>query len=283
MRIIRLISSVIFRTIQRWIRSDGLGLAAAISFYSIFAMVPLFVLALTISNFVFDKLNPDGMINRAFTDLFSGSNIEPFLITLRESAEGKSGAGLSLASIAMLLWAASGFFSRLQRSVQKIFGQEEPSIGALALLGVRLLFGKAKMMVFTLFFGLIMAFGAALTSLLLSFHNKFSISLSLVLELLIVFVVSLTCVFVLIASTKQKLHFKALFFSGALFFSSILVGRVGVTLYLAQSSISTAYGLASSVVVALIWIYFGSIIFGLSAALCAELSLSENDRKDSSP
>lgn len=264
---------LITQTVRRWLRNDGLGLAAAISFYSIFAMVPLAVLVMTLATEIFSKINPDGAMMRSLHKYFPNSTIDQLFEMLNANAVGYlTAGGLSFASLLMLVWAASGVFSRLQFSVRRIF--EEPSETIWGMLGLSIL-RKARVLLLTLGAGLILAFGSVVSSVCIPIHGRIHIQSSVLIEFVLAIFIAIGGALIITASLKDKPPFRAVISSMILFFLALLIGRLGVTQYLANSKITMAYGIASSVVVVLIWVYFASICYGIAVAFCAEIA----DRK----
>lgn len=276
-RQITLMIKLLPKSIHRWLRNDGLGLAAAVSFYSIFAMVPLAVLVVTIATEILGKMNPEGAVRRSLTKAFPSSNLDQFFDALNANAIGYAAAGgLSLTSLLMLLWAASGVFSRLQFSVRRIF--EEPSETILGLLGLSVL-RKARVLVLTFVAGLILAVGSVATSLCIPIHNNLHLHSSVLLELFLAIFIAIGGGVLIASSLRKKPPLRPVIISSFLFFVTLLAGRILVSQYIAHSSLSAAYGIASSVVIVLIWIYFASICFGISVAFCAEIADRKSDSK----
>lgn len=268
--------SLITRTFHRWLRNDGMGLAAAVSFYSIFAMVPLFVLVITISTYFLGNMDPEGTLGQGLSRLFPDTNFEYLIESFYYTSFGEAGNGLTFTSLVVLVWAASSFFSRLQHSVRRIFEESTDTIWGL--LGINVV-GKLKVLLLTFSAGMILAFGFGASSAILSCHESLSVYWTIALEFLSALIVAAGGAIMIRISTRDRIPFKPLAISGALFFVTLMVGRVLVARYLAQSPIASAYGLASSVVIALIWIYVAAILFGFSAALCAELMSSKGGKK----
>ncbi len=259
---------LLIRTVQRWIRNDGMGLAAAVSFYSIFAMAPLGFLAVAISSRFLGKSDHEAF-SRQLSELFPDTDTEPLADAIRSSADASIHGGLSITSAVLLVWAASVFCTRLQVCVRKIF-EHEADDWKTALR--RTVLGRFYSLALTFGAGLILAFGSVASSLALPFHRIAELGHSLRLEIPFNLLLTGGGILLICLSLPRRPPLKALLISGLLFLVIMSLGRLLVTQYLLHSPISTAYGIASSIVVILIWIFYATNFYGICVALCAELA-----------
>jgi membrane protein len=269
----RKIKDVLVATFKGWSEDKAPKLAAALAYYSCFALPPLLVIAIWIAGAVFGKdaamhevvAQMEGLVGRT-----SAETIQAVLVTVGELRAGVVG---TIVGILALVFGASGVFGELQDSLNVIWKvKKKPGRGILGTLKDR-------------FFSLTMVFGLGfllLISLVLSAGLSAlstwvaGADAGIVLQVLS-FVVSLTIVgsvftllfrFVPDARTPWKYSLTG-GMATAILFSA---GKFALGAYLGHSKIATSYGAAGAFLLVLLWVYYSSQILFLGAELTTTLA-----------
>lgn len=253
--------------IQEWQDDKASRLAAALAYYTVFSLAPLLVLVIAIAGAIFGTESARNELTSQIQGLVGPAGAD-FVTSALENASqpgANQGAIASTISIALLIFGASGVFVQLQDSLNTIWNVEpKPKQGIGYFIQKRLLsFSMILVIGFLLLVSLVVstalsAFGGFLNQWLasLSWLINFAISISLV-----------TLLFAAIFKylPDAKIGWKDVTvgaFITALLFN---LGKYLLGLYLGNSSFSSTYGAAGSLVVLLAWIYYSAQILFFGA------------------
>ncbi len=259
--------SLLHETYKEWRNDNPTVLAASLSYFALFALVPTLVIALALAGYVFESL----MAKRALLSdvaIWFAPEVASSLQTLMKAAHKFTLRGTFL-SVGFLLWASMRMFTQLQDALNMVWDVQVPRgpvrwlksrfrailmIGALSLvififvaLDIGFAFVK-KMWLVTLppvFIRLLVSVGAGAFSLLL-----FTVLFAMVYKVL----------------PERRIPWHDVWVGAGV--SSLLFGaeRWLLALYFLHSPIKSLYGAAGSVLILLIWLYFSMqiLIFGAS-------------------
>ncbi len=266
-RIVHSTFFVIKKTAREWIEQEIPRLGAALSFYALFSIPPLFVIVLAISAFWFgdDAARRElfGQVSGAVGH--EGSDAIQSLVSVAHTENRSSWAALMAVSI--LLITATGTFVELQSSLNTIWGvRRKPGRGLRNVV-------KDRLLSFTLIVGIgLLLLAALIFSEGLSAADAMTKGLVSIKEGLwqvIQFVVSYCVLTILIAMVFKILPDVRLAWRDVVTGSIItaLLFNLGKYLfgqYLIRIDLSSTYGAASSLVIALLWIYYSAqvLLFG---------------------
>jgi membrane protein len=265
-------------------------LAAALSYYAAFSLGPLLILLTGFLGFLLRR-NPEllAQYQVALTDLVS--RLLPMQDSAsdlaRESFQGlvqQLGEGAilrSIISILVLIWASSNFFTSLQLALELVFGV--PHIRAYwrkRLLGIALIAAVALVIAFQVIGGLVISSFLRLLEFFALQLHELSPNLPL-LKLPSRDFLFEASQFVL-ATTVFALCFRYLprrvgHWLGAITGAVISAVGIYVTRYLLATTFNfeqfnLVYGIITSFIVILVWLYLAILVFLLGALVAAELS-----------
>ena len=262
---------------MEWFNDNAFRLGASLTFYTLFSMVPLFVIVITLAGGIFDEATAREEIKQQFDHLSgeqSAREIEMILQKIDEQ-EFNLTSFTSLFSILLLIFTATNVFAELQDALNIIWGvKPKAGYGVKYFIRVRLLsFAMIIVIGFLLLVSLIVsALISAASRELSAYAGLESIwqTVNFIVSLAIVTIL-FAMIFKVLPDVKiQWSHVWIGAFLTALLFS---LGKLLIGLYLGHSSFGTAYGAASSLVVFLLWLYYSSLIFFMvrnSPGLCQE-------------
>jgi membrane protein len=257
-----------------WVTSDVFRLSGALSFFTIFSLAPLLIIVLFVVESVWgaQSINAQNRILAEIAELTGPDGREMVRIMLESSQRpGSGGLIATLLGIGALLFGATGVFVQLKGALNSIWDIERRGGG----LGIKryffsrlLSFGLILVVGFLLLVSLIVS--AAITAL-----DEFVVGLSPQLHFLmrgINIVVDLGVVTTLFAMIYKFLPDADIAWRdvwvGALITAVLFdIGKFLISLYLGNSSVTSAYGAAGALAVLLLWVYYSAMIVLFGAEL----------------
>lgn len=255
-------------TVRACISGNVVSQGAALSYYTIFAIAPLFVIALAIAGFCFGeeaaRRELFGQLNQLVGK--EGGDAIQAMVT----AANKSKAGFWAACIAggTLAVAATGVFVQLQNSLNLLWNvRQARGMGLRNFIRHRLLsFAMVVGIGFLLLVSLVCSAGLAALG---NFIGDYVSGTEIVLKALN-FVISLGIITTLFAMIFKflpdvKIAWRDVWLGG--FITAVLfnVGKYLIGIYIGRSSISSVYGAMGSLVVLLAWVYYSALILFFGA------------------
>ncbi len=249
---------------KEWQEDKVPRLAAALSYYTIFSLAPLLVLAVVIAGLAFGEQAAEGRIVAELEGLIGPQGAELLEGAIRSARNPTSSMVASVFGLGALLLGASGVFGQLQDALNTVWEvAPKPGAGLKGLVKKRVLsFTSVLAIGFLLLVSLLLSAGISAAGRLLGER------LSALLPALeaVNFLVSLAVVTVLFAFMFKYLPDVRISWRnvwvGAWFTSFLfVVGKTLIGIYLGTASPGSAYGVASTLVILLLWIYYSSVIF----------------------
>lgn len=264
--------SLLKETVREFMDDGAMRVAAALSYYTVFALPPLLVLLMTIAGAIWDPADVHGSIEaqiRALLGPQGAAGVREMLANA--NAPGAGGLLPTLVSIVALLFGATGAFIQLQSALNTTWDvAPDPSVGGLR----NFLRKRVLSLGLVLGVGFLMLVSLALSALLTAFGDRIGSYLpdglsGAVLQVL-QFVLSLVVVICLFAAMFRYLpdaviQWRDVWVGAAATGALFVVGKFLIGLYIGQSDPGSAYGAAGSLAVILLWVYFASIILLLGA------------------
>lgn len=245
-----------------WMDDKAPRLAAALSYYTAFSLPPLLVALVGIAGVVFGA---DAVSRRIVSQISGliGPESAQLLGDAISEARRTTGTGWAVAiGLIVLLFGASGVFGQLQEALNTIWEvQPKPGKGLWGLIQKRLLsFAAVLGAGFLLLVSLAVSAGiGALVELAgnIEWLTPFLGVLDLIVSLMVI-----TVLFASIFMYLPDVHIKWRdVWVGALITAGLfVVGKFAIGLYLGTSDVGSAYGVAGSLIIILVWIYYSSLI-----------------------
>ena len=257
------------QTINAWIEDEPFALAAALSYYTLFSLAPLLIIAISIAGFVFGEQAAQNQIVQTIRGLV-GQDSAQAIQGMIQSAGEKPHAGIvsTVFGVIALLFGAGGVVGQLQTSLNKIWGVEpKPGQGVWGFIRQRFVsFAMVLSVGFLLLVSLLVsALLSAFTTLLGSALGGLTI-VSHAIDIAVSFGF-VTLLFALIYKflPDAKIRWKDVWIGAALTSVLFTIGKFLIGIYLGSSGVTSVYGAAGSLVTVLLWVYYSSLIFFLGA------------------
>jgi membrane protein len=252
-------------TFQEWSEDKASRLAAALSYYTVFSLAPLLIIAIAIAGYFFGQSNVQDQVMAQIASLMGERGAET-VRSLMESTQRPGGTLVAtVVGLVTLALGASGVFGQLQDSLNTIWEVEPDKQG---------IWGTVKKRFFS--FTLVLGIGfLLLVSLIIStalsalnnFVNGLLPGTQFLLQVtnLVVSFGIITLLFALIYKyiPDVEVRWTDVWIGAAVTAVLFTIGKWAIGLYL--GNVSSTYGAAGSLVIVLLWVYYSSQILFLGA------------------
>ncbi len=251
-----------------WDEDRAPRLAAALSYYTIFALAPLLIIAIAVAALLFDEAEVRRSILAELGGLMGQSGREAIEVMIAGARRPTTGIVATVIGLVTLLVAAGGLFGQLQDALNTIWEvQPKPGRGIWGIIQDRffsfaMVLGSGFLLLVSLMISTALAatgqwaVGSAYNEMLLWRALSFSVS----------FAVS-TVLFAMIFKIlpDAKVRWKDVWIGAVATAGLFSLGRFLISWYLGQAATESTYGAAGSLVALLIWIYYSAQILFLGA------------------
>lgn len=244
-------------------------LAAALSFFTIFSLPPLLMIIIYLCGFFFGAEAVRGEVFGQINGLVGNEAAAQIQETIKNVHLSDNNALAAAIGIITLLLGASGVFAEIQDSINFIWGlKAKPKKGLVKFLKNRLMsFSMIGSMGFLLLVGLIInSVMDVMSRRLESYFPHITVSLFYALNLGVVFMI-ITLLFTVIFHTLPdgKVAYKDGIIGAAVTALLFMAGKFAISAYLGSSSVASTYGVAGSLIVILLWVFYSALILYFGA------------------
>lgn len=258
------------KTAQEWSEDKTMRHAAALAYYSVFAMAPLLVIAIALAGFFFGEQAVEGEIVAQLQE-FIGTDAAAFIENMiRETQLVDRGLWPTIVSLATTVFGAFIIFAAVQDVLNMIWGvKPAPEAGLLYTIRRRLLA-----------FVLILCLGAAMVGALLisaaftvaeAFWDQwFGAELGIWgFADQLVWLVFFTAIFGIIYKLLPdvKMSWRDVWLGAFVTAMMFAIGIFGISTYIAYSGVGTVFGAAGTLAVILVWVYYSWVMVLLGAEM----------------
>jgi membrane protein len=243
-------------------------LGAAVAYYTVFSLAPLFIIAVSIAGLVFGREAAQGQIFEQLRALI-GETSAAAMQDVVESANSKPATGVlaAIVGIVALIIGASGVFAQLQASLNAIWRVEsKPGRGIWGLVQDRILsFGFILIVGFLLLISLILT---AIVAFIGTWFGGFVPGVEMLIQILngILSLAIITLLFAMIFKflPDVEIAWRDVWIGALITAALFTAGKEILGLYLGKSGVASSYGAAGSLIVLLLWVYYSAqiVFFG---------------------
>ncbi|SHI90245.1 Virulence factor BrkB [Rubritalea squalenifaciens DSM 18772] len=274
----------ILKAARNWWVHGHANEAAALAFYSLFSLIPILVIGLTVASWIVDKETALRSLLERTTDV-TGFSVTKYLSQILSQDLNWIGSGVSpiLGGI-LLAFSATKVITELRRSLSKVFGTplyKKRSHAALANL-----MGRFTSLILIVMLGISIASAVIYETVIALIKNSLSGSpfllqfISILSPIITLAAMTLLTAIVMRWLPKRPPKFREALVGG--FASSLLlvVLKFGLTTFLQHAHIGDIYGGALTLVLLLLWVYFvmQAVLYG--AELAATLANERRSLED---
>ena len=253
--------------VSNWLDDNATSRGAALAYYSMFAIAPIIILAVSLAGLIYGPAAANGKVAEQLTGTV-GPEVAAGAETLVRNASNPSSSRWAFAiALGLSLFSAAALFGELQDTLNVIW-KVAPS--------ARPFLHVLKERAFS--FAMVLASGVLLLGLLIVTAVLSAVARLLPSDVLpggvwlwqginaLVSIAFVTLLFALIYKIVPDVHvcWRNVWAGAALAGVLFTIGKYLLALYLTRTSVASAYGAAGSLAVILVWVYYSSqiLLFG---------------------
>lgn len=258
------------QTASAWSDDNASTLGAALAYYTVFSLAPLLLIAISMASLILGEDAAQSGVKEQIKQTLGPVTADAITAMLDANARAGGNVSFTLIGLGALLLGASGVFGQLRASLNLIWKtQARPRTTNFVLH-----FLKYRLVSFTavLGTGFLLLVSLVVNALLVALSNWLApeafVGSALLwrgLFLLVSFCFT-TLLFALIFKLlpDERIDWHDVWLGAALTAVLFMVGQHLLGLYLALSSVASAYGAAGSLVLILVWVYYSAqiVLFG---------------------
>ena len=256
---------LLVRAAQAWQADNAFKHSAAVSFYTLFSLAPVTIIAIKIMGLFIGEEIATRQFSAQVTGLVGPASAEIINAAAKASQASATNGFSAVVGIVLVLVGATTVFGQLQDSLNDIWGvKAKPRGNGIIVLLIRRLLSFTMVLTvgFLLLVSLVLT--TALTAAFALIHGQIGTSPVLIhsVDFVATFIV-ITFLFALLFKVLPdvKLRWPDVWLGAVLTSGLFSLGRYLIALYLDHSTIASIYGTAGSLVALLIWIYYSCAIF----------------------
>ena len=266
---IRRIYHLAKKAVEAWFDDYAASMGAAIAYYTVFSIAPLLIIVIAVAGAVFGRDAVEGQIVGQIAGLIGMETAMGVQGLIRNASRPVSGTLATIISVVLLLIGSTSVFAELQAALDRIW--RVPVATRRAGWWITL---RARLLSFGLILGLAFLMMASLVvSAAVAAFAKWAQDMIPAAEMLlqgINIAISLSISSLLFAMIykfmpQASIAWRDVWVGAVITAVLFEVGKIGISLYLGKSGMTSAYAAAGSMVVLLIWVYYSAQIFLLGA------------------
>ena len=268
------------KSVEAWFDDYAASMGAAIAYYTVFSLAPLLIIVIAVAGAVFGREAVEGQIVGQIASLIGVETAMGVQGLIRSASRPTSGVVATTISLALLLIGATSVFAELQTALDRIWRVPLPTRRAgwwltlrARLLSFGLILGLAFLMMVSLIVSAAVAAFAKWASSMIPAAEVLLHTINIAISLSIS---SLMFAMIYKFMPQAKIAWRDVWVGAAVTAILFELGKIGISMYLGKSGMTSAYAAAGSMVVLLIWVYYSAQIFLLGAEFTWVLATERN-------
>jgi len=262
---LRRLRHVLSKAGSAWIDDHAQSMGAALSYYTVFSLAPLLLIAISVAGLAFGREAAQGAVVDQLQGLIGQQGARAIQDLLRNVSRPSEGVIATVTGVVVLVIGATSVFAELQDDLNRIWQVSTPrrvstwwawlrtrilSIGLILAMGFLLLVSLAASAAFD-------AFAAWSTSPIAGWEplvHGINLALSFALT---------TALFALIYRfmPQATIEWRDVGIGALVTAALFAIGKTLIGLYIGKSALASGFGAAGSLAVLLAWVYYSAQIF----------------------
>ncbi|MBW8779110.1 MAG: YihY/virulence factor BrkB family protein [Burkholderiales bacterium] len=262
---LRRLRHVLSKAGTAWIDDHAQSMGAALSYYTVFSLAPLLLIAISVAGLAFGREAAQGAVVDQLQGLIGQQGARAIQDLLRNVSRPSEGVIATVTGVVVLVIGATSVFAELQDDLNRIWQVSTPrrvstwwawlrtrilSIGLILAMGFLLLVSLAASAAFD-------AFAAWSTSPIAAWEplvHGINLALSFALT---------TALFALIYRfmPQATIEWRDVGIGALVTAALFAIGKTLIGLYIGKSALASGFGAAGSLAVLLAWVYYSAQIF----------------------
>jgi len=254
-------------TYGEWRKHNAPQLGAALAFYTIFSLAPLFIIIMAVIGYFLGKESVQTYLIIQMAEFVGRNNAQNIMTMIQRSYTPGSEIYATIIAFIIMLFGSSLVVVMLKDAINTMWGAKQYSTGIINAIKDRLI-SCIIVLLFTFISLLLMISSSLLAALKLYLSNSVHIPMILFqagdisVSLLV-----LTLIFAVLYKFLPDVHisWRDVWVGAVVTAILFTLGKIFLGSYIGRSSISSAYGAAGSLVVVLLWVYYSAQIIFVGA------------------
>jgi membrane protein len=267
-----------------WQRDNAARLGAALSYYTLFSLAPLLVIAIGVAGLAFGREAAQGQIVTELQGLVGEPGARAVQEMVEASRKPEAGILATALGIVTLFLGATGAFAELKSALNVVWDVPDKGGGLKALVLGRLWsFAMVLAVGFLLMVSLVVSAAIAAADGFFEWIGipPAAVQLTNAAVSLLIITVLFALIFKFLPDTEVAWGDV---WAGALFTSALFAaGKALIGLYLGHSGLASTFGAAGSVVVLVVWVYYAAQIFFFGAEMTQAYARRHGSRQGDAP
>ncbi len=260
--------NLIKETFQEWSEDKAPRLAAALSYYTIFSLAPLLIIAIAVAGFFLGRSDVQQQILSEVETLLGPEGRDLVMGLIQDASRPGASLFATIVGIVTLLFGATGVYGQLQEALNTIW-EVEPAPDAGIGETIRKRFLSFTMVIGSGFLLLVSLLVSAALSAISTYFSNLLPGIGFLWQFvnLIASYAIVTLLFALVFKVLPdvEIEWNDVWIGAAVTGLLFTVGKYLIGLYLGSSSPGSTYGGAGSLVVILLWVYYSAQILFFGA------------------
>jgi membrane protein len=250
----------------QWVAHKDARMGAALSYYSVFSIGPLILIAVAVAGLFFGREAVQGEVSAALKGLLGENGAQAINGMLADAGRPKEGIIATIVGIVTLLFAAIGVVVQLKDAFNTVWEVEEtPGSGVWGFVRSYVLSLAAVLAV-----GFLLMVSMLMTAMLAVAGKYMSAAVPEVAMQAVAFAFSLGMIALLFAMMFKwlpdtEVQWRDVWLAAIATAILFEIGKFLIGFYIGKQGLESTYGAASSLVVVLIWVYYSAQIVLLGA------------------
>jgi membrane protein len=251
------------QTYHEWVEDCALRFSAALAYYSIFAMAPLLIIAISVAGLVFGEEAARGQISQQVEWLIGSKGALEIQSIIQSSSDRGKSTLATIVGLITLLIGASGVFGQLKDALNSIWGvQLRPGKTFITLLRNYLQdFSMVLGVGFLLLISLVISAALQALSHLLFAYMPLPSFIGPLTALASFFILIVLFAAIFKVLPDVEIGWADVWIGATVTAILFTLGKYLIGLYLGSSSIGSSFGAAGALILVLVWIYYSTTIF----------------------
>jgi len=259
---LKALRTILTQAMKEWFDDNAPRVGAALAFYAIFAIAPLFVICIAVAGLIFGEDAARGQLLNQAKGIVGEEGGKALQAMVVSAAEPKSGLIATSIGLVMMILGAIGLFSELKAALNIIWNvKPRPDLTWRDFIKERLL--SFAMVIIMAIILLAMLVASATLSAMTSYFNDspFAYFGPLGNTLLTFTVITLVFAMIYRYLPDAKIAWSDVWLGAVITAVLFSAGNYAIAIYLGRSALSSAYGAAGSLAALLLWLYYAAQVF----------------------
>ncbi|MBB6001995.1 YihY/virulence factor BrkB family protein [Arcicella rosea] len=262
--------SFIGEVFREFSNDNATKLSASLSYYTIFSLAPMLMIVISVASIFLGKEAIEGQLFGQINNLIGNDAAKQVEALIKNAEQSHKSGVAAIIGFVTLLIGATGVFAEIQDSINFIWSLKAKPKNS----WVKYLVNRFLSFSLILGLGFLLLISLTINALLslfdkqlqMYFESSFTIFVFMLVNTLVIWAI-ITLLFGVIIKVLPdgKISWKDTLIGSGITSLLFMVGKFLIGVYLGQSTVSTAFGAAGSIVLILLWVYYSSIILYFGA------------------